>query len=69
MQHQPTPQPPRPVPGPPPAAAPPQDPRAGIEEAMAALDDLDQIPLAEHVERFDAVHAELTTALSSIDKV
>lgn len=36
---------------------------------MAALDDLEQVPLAEHVERFDAVHSELTTALSSIDKV
>ncbi|GHE85738.1 hypothetical protein GCM10017786_17270 [Amycolatopsis deserti] len=69
VQHQPTPQPPRPVPGPPPSAAPQADPRAGIEEAMAALDDLDQIPLAEHVERFDAVHSELTFALSSIDKV
>ena len=61
---------PRPVPGPPPGA-PPQttDPRAGIEEAMARLDDLDQVPLVEHVERFDAVHTELTFALSSIDKV
>ncbi|NYI92679.1 hypothetical protein HNR02_006054 [Amycolatopsis endophytica] len=68
MQHQPTPQ-PRPVPGPPPGAAPQSDPRDGIDRAMAALDDLEQVPLAEHVERFDAVHSELTTALSSIDKV
>ncbi|MTD59313.1 hypothetical protein [Amycolatopsis pithecellobii] len=58
MQHQ-----PNPVPGPPP------DPRAGIEEAVAGLDDLGRLPLAEHVERFDAVHTQLTTALSSIDKV
>jgi hypothetical protein len=45
------------------------DPRAGIDEAMAGIDDLDRLPLAEHVERFDAVHTELTAALSSIDKV
>lgn len=50
-------------------AAPGTDPRAGIEDAVAALDDLDQLPVAEHVERFDAVHTELTVALSSIDKV
>ena len=47
----------------------PSDPRAGIDEAMAGLDNLDRLPLAEHVERFDAVHTELTFALSSIDKV
>lgn len=45
------------------------DPRAGIEEAIAGLDELDDLPVAEHVERFDAVHTELTVALSSIDKV
>ncbi|PXY23794.1 hypothetical protein DI005_29835 [Prauserella sp. PE36] len=63
---------PRPVPGPPPGMGPaPQetDPRAGIEEAIAGLDELDDLPPAEHVERFDAVHTELAVALSSIDKV
>jgi hypothetical protein len=63
---------PRPMPGPPPVqqAAPPQaDVRAGIEEAVAGLDELEQLPLSEHVERFDTVHTELTVALSSIDKV
>lgn len=45
------------------------DPLAGVAEAVRALDDLDQRPVAEHVERFDAVHTELTVALSSIDKV
>ncbi|MPY80974.1 MAG: hypothetical protein GEV04_21560 [Actinophytocola sp.] len=45
------------------------DPLAGVTEAVRALDDLDQRPVAEHVERFDAVHTELTVALSSIDKV
>ncbi|MFO7193708.1 MULTISPECIES: hypothetical protein [Thermocrispum] len=45
------------------------DPKAGVAEAVAGLDELDQLPLSEHVERFDAVHTELTVALSSIDKV
>ncbi|WP_166677880.1 hypothetical protein [Amycolatopsis arida] len=60
------------MPAPPPSAPDqPQDidPRAGIDDAVAALDDLDELPLVEHVERFDAVHTELTVALSSIDKV
>ena len=52
-----------------PVTAQPTDPRAGIDEAMAGLDDLDRLPLAEHVERFDAVHTELTFALSTIDRV
>ncbi|WP_326836705.1 hypothetical protein VSH64_17640 [Amycolatopsis rhabdoformis] len=63
---------PRPVPGPPPVPGPgPQqtDPRAGIEDAVAGLDDLNSVPLAEHVDRFEAVHTELTVALSSIDRV
>jgi hypothetical protein len=45
------------------------DPRAGIDEAVSGLDDLESVPLAEHVERFETVHSELTVALSSIDKV
>jgi hypothetical protein len=60
------------MPGPPPAqqAVPQQvDVRAGIEEAVAGLDELEHLPLSEHVERFDTVHTELTVALSSIDKV
>jgi len=62
---------PRPIPGPPPAQGPTEqaDPRAGIEEAVSGLDNLENLPLSEHVERFDAVHTELTVALSSIDKV
>jgi hypothetical protein len=59
------------MPGPPVQQTAPQqvDVRAGIEEAVAGLDELDQLPLSEHVGRFDAVHTELTVALSSIDKV
>ncbi|MEU6644297.1 hypothetical protein ABZ863_17330 [Saccharomonospora sp. NPDC046836] len=64
---------PRPVPGPPPGLPGPSsqvtDPRAGIDEAIVGLDALDDLPPAEHVERFDAVHTELAVALSSIDKV
>ncbi len=45
------------------------DPRAGIDEAVAGLDDLANLPLAEHVDRFEAVHTELTVALTTIDKV
>lgn len=61
----------RPVPGPPASFAAPQDtdPRAGIVDAVGALDELDGMPVAGHVELFDAVHTELTVALSSIDKV
>lgn len=77
MQEQTDHTPPRPVPGPPPVhqatdeQTRPQDtdPRAGVDEAVAGLDELASLPLAEHVERFDAVHTELTVALSSIDKV
>ncbi|WP_298177965.1 hypothetical protein [Saccharomonospora sp.] len=57
---------PQPVPGPSPGHT---DPRAAIDRAVAALDDLDDLPPAEHVERFDTVHTALATALSSIDKV
>jgi hypothetical protein len=39
----------------------------GVDEAMAALADLDDVPVAEHVERFDAVHRTLAEALSTID--
>ncbi len=52
-----------PRPGPPPAHD------AAIDEAVAGLTGLDAVPVAEHVERFDAVHVALTAALASIDKV
>lgn len=43
-----------------------------IEAVRAAADgvaELDHLPVAEHVARFDAVHSALTEALSSIDRV
>ena len=44
------------------------DPAAAIEEAVAGLDELDDLPLTEHVARFDAVHVALNVALSTIDR-
>jgi hypothetical protein len=42
---------------------------AGIVEFPACLQDLDDLPTAEHVARFTAIHNSLTAALSSIDDV
>ncbi|MCP2261274.1 hypothetical protein LX15_004995 [Streptoalloteichus tenebrarius] len=50
-------------------AAPGAEQRAAIEEALSALGALDALPVAEHVARFDAVHAALTDALSAIDRI
>ena len=63
-----------PVPGPPPRPAAEQPVDATehtteIDDAVAGLRDLDDRPLAAHVERFDTAHAALTDALSRIDKV
>ncbi|HEY4454457.1 MAG TPA: hypothetical protein VGN81_09125 [Pseudonocardiaceae bacterium] len=63
----------RPVPAPPPS----QDNNTeggdaalrAAEEAVAALDGLAELPVTEHVGRFDLAHAALTEALASIDKV
>ncbi|HEY4021762.1 MAG TPA: hypothetical protein VGM75_23970 [Pseudonocardiaceae bacterium] len=66
----------RPVPAPPPNHQ--QGPDSGeggdaalraAEEAVAALDGLAELPVTEHVGRFDLAHAALTEALASIDKV
>lgn len=46
-----------------------QNPVEAVDEAVAGLDGLDDLPLNEHVERFDSVHTALTVALASIDKV
>lgn len=44
-------------------------PDAGITETTEGLADLDALPVAEHVERFEAVHEALSAALASIDEV
>ena len=38
-----------------------------IDEAIAGTENLDTVPLTEHVGRFDAVHMALNDALTSID--
>ncbi|MGH4014941.1 MAG: hypothetical protein ACRDSL_13675 [Pseudonocardiaceae bacterium] len=48
-------------------AGPPSD--TGIAAALAGLQDLDELPVVDHVARFNAVHEALTAALSSIDEV
>jgi hypothetical protein len=47
----------------------PQDPAAAIDVAVAGTDDLANLPLAEHVGRFDAVHVALNDALSRVDRI
>lgn len=58
----------RPVPAPSPG---PEYDSAAVraERAVEALHNLDELPVAEHVARFDAAHAALAEALASIDKV
>jgi hypothetical protein len=41
----------------------------GIADALAGLQDLAELPTAEHVARLRAVHDSLTAALSSIDEI
>lgn len=66
----------RPVPAPPPSQPSHEHNSEGgdaalraAEEAVAALDGLAELPVTEHVGRFDLAHAALTEALASIDKV
>ncbi|SDI29195.1 hypothetical protein SAMN05192558_1076 [Actinokineospora alba] len=62
---------PRPIPGPPPSGSvtdPVIDDEA-INDAVAGLNGLDALPVADHVERYDTVHVALTAALAGIDKV
>jgi hypothetical protein len=40
-----------------------------VTQAVDRLDGLDALPITEHVTRFEAIHAALTEALASIDKV
>jgi hypothetical protein len=58
---------PTPVPGPPPGNR--DIVIDQVEQAVDRLSGLDALPVTEHVARFEATHAALTDALSSIDKV
>jgi hypothetical protein len=54
-----------------------QEPLAGAEPEVAgalagsaaALEELDGLPVAEHVARYDALHGELSEALAAIDGI
>jgi hypothetical protein len=41
----------------------------GLTDSLAGLQGLDELPAADHVGRFRAVHDALTAALSSIEEV
>jgi hypothetical protein len=59
-----------PVPGPPPGGRVDRDTVIDqVEHAIDRLSGLEALPVTEHVTRFEATHAALTEALSSIDKV
>ena len=73
----PGPPPDRPVAGPPPspAAGSPVGPGgaastvAAVQASVADLDQLDDLPVADHVARYDALHGTLSEALAAIDGV
>jgi hypothetical protein len=41
---------------------------SAVDQAIAHLDGLDDLPVAEHVEVFDAVHRSLQDALAALDE-
>ena len=44
------------------------EPGSPVEQALAALQTLDERPLGEHVEVYDTVHRALQDALASLDE-
>lgn len=44
-------------------------PVTGLTDALAGLEELDELPTAAHVARLRAVHDALTEALSRIDEI
>lgn len=44
-------------------------PVVAVNRELDRLEELDDLPIAEHVERFEAVHAALADALSGVDGV
>jgi len=46
----------------------PQQAQAAIDDALGATDDLESVPVPEHIAKFEAVHGALCDALSSIDE-
>ncbi len=43
-------------------------PESPVEQALDTLGTLDELPVAEHVEVFDAVHRALQDALAGLDE-
>jgi hypothetical protein len=43
-------------------------PESPVDAATALLDQLDGLPVSEHVEVFDAVHRSLQDALATLDE-
>ncbi|HUR15337.1 MAG TPA: hypothetical protein VM097_12705 [Mycobacteriales bacterium] len=43
-------------------------PEEAVASALALLDGLEERPIAEHVEVFDAVHRSLQDALAALDE-
>jgi hypothetical protein len=41
---------------------------SAVEQAVARLDELEQLPVAEHVAVLDAVHRQLQDALATLDE-
>ena len=50
-------------------AAPAVASLTGVTDALAGLENLDELPTAAHVARLRAVHDALTEALSDIDEI
>jgi hypothetical protein len=70
----PGPPPTHPVPGPPPAAGAvgadsAAETVAAVRGSVTGLDKLDDLPVADHVARYDALHGTLSEALAAIDGV
>ena len=42
---------------------------AAVQASMADLDQLDDLPVADHVARYDTLHGTLSEALAAIDGV
>lgn len=43
-------------------------PEGTVADVLEVLDGLEELPVAEHVERFDQVHRALQDALASLDE-
>lgn len=49
--------------------AAPEDPASAVRRELDRLPELDDLPVADHVERFESLHTVLAGALSRVDRV